>query len=389
MESIGLIAEYNPFHLGHAYQLNYMQETFPNALKVVVMSGNIVQRGQFAILDKWHRAEIALSSGADIVIELPLLASLQSADYFAYWSVDILQRLQVNHLIFGTESANIDELMATHQWIQTHQSELDIEVQKLLGEGKSYANATYEAIRRLDVDHFIDLPADAPNQLLGLKYIEANERYAHPMTCHTLVRQQGYNSGSQIRSKFYHSELLEEDVPQATWQALQSSPFTHMEHYFDLIKYQIISKSPQELAKIQSVREGFEQLLKKEIILAETYQEFVQRLTSKRWTNASVQRILMNLLLNIQTDEWQAYQERYQQQAVVRVLAYKEKARPFLSQFRNHEAIHLVSNLTKESYNQYELMIRADQIYQIGRASHQDQNIGRFPINEKNLSIEY
>ena len=383
--SVGLITEYNPFHLGHAYQIEWIRKKFPSELLVIVMSGNIVQRGEFAILDKWQRAELALQAGADLVIELPLLASMQSADYFAKWSVDLLHRLDVDNLVFGTEAADIQQLMTIHHWIQDHQAVLDQEVKSLMNQGKSYAYSTHEAIRRLDHDGRIQFPADAPNQLLGLKYIEANQQYVNPMVCHTLVRKKGFLSGSQIRKKFAQQALQPSEVPAGTWQKLKANPSIQMSDYFEILKYQLMIKTDQDLANIYSMREGFEKLLKREIRAANDYEDFINRLTSKRWTRASVQRVLMNVLLNIQVDEWKAYEAAYQEKALVRVLGFKELGREYLAKFRDHSDIQLISNLTKDSYNEYGLMIRTDDVFGLKYKTQYHQNIGRFPVNNKVL----
>ena len=100
MTITGIIAEFNPFHNGHKYLLEQVE-----GLKIVTMSGNFVQRGEPAIMDKWTRAEMALRNGADLVVELPFLVAVQSADYFAQGAVDILEHLGVDKLAFGTEEA--------------------------------------------------------------------------------------------------------------------------------------------------------------------------------------------------------------------------------------------------------------------------------------------
>ena len=110
MALIGILAEYNPLHRGHAYQLDWVKQHFPQDQILVLMSGNVVQRGEFAIIDKWHRAQAAVAAGADLVIELPTLASLQSADYFGRHGMAILAKLGVDRIVFGTESAQIAQL---------------------------------------------------------------------------------------------------------------------------------------------------------------------------------------------------------------------------------------------------------------------------------------
>ena len=111
MESIGIIAEYNPFHNGHLYHLEKIKEKYPAAVIVLVMSGNFTERGEVSLLDKWTKAEIALKAGIDLVIELPFPFATQSADFFSYGAITILEKLGVERVIFGSESNSIDDLM--------------------------------------------------------------------------------------------------------------------------------------------------------------------------------------------------------------------------------------------------------------------------------------
>ena len=110
MHSIGIIAEYNPFHNGHVYQINKIKEKYPNDIIILIMTGNFTERGEVTIIDKWSRTEIALNHGIDLVIELPYPFATQSADYFAYGGITLLEALKVDRLIFGSESNDIDTI---------------------------------------------------------------------------------------------------------------------------------------------------------------------------------------------------------------------------------------------------------------------------------------
>ena len=110
MKAIGIIAEYNPFHNGHLYHIQKIKEKYKSYKLILVMTGNFVQRGDFAIIDKWKRCEIALKNGIDLVVELPYPFATQSADFFAYGAITILEYLKVEKIIFGSESNNIKDL---------------------------------------------------------------------------------------------------------------------------------------------------------------------------------------------------------------------------------------------------------------------------------------
>ena len=108
MTSIGLIAEYNPFHNGHMYQLKKIKELYPDSTIILILSGNFTQRGDVSIIDKWKKTSIALKAGVDLVIELPFPFATQSADYFSYGAITLLEHLKVEKLVFGSESDNLE-----------------------------------------------------------------------------------------------------------------------------------------------------------------------------------------------------------------------------------------------------------------------------------------
>ena len=110
MKSIGIIAEYNPFHNGHLYQIQEIKKKYPKDTIIIAMSGNFTQRGEPAIIDKWSRAQLAIKNGADLVVEIPYIFATQSADYFSYAGITLLENLKVDKLVFGSESNQIEDL---------------------------------------------------------------------------------------------------------------------------------------------------------------------------------------------------------------------------------------------------------------------------------------
>ena len=129
MHIIGLIAEYNPFHNGHLYQINKIKEKYPDSILIVVVSSSFTQRGDVSILDKWTKTQIALDNGIDIVVELPYVYATQSSDIFANVAVTILNKLGIDTLVFGTESDNIDTIASIAE-LQLNNQEYDNLVKK-------------------------------------------------------------------------------------------------------------------------------------------------------------------------------------------------------------------------------------------------------------------
>ena len=389
MKLVSVIAEYNPFHLGHQYQLEQMkQRTSADAL-VVLMSGNVVQRGEFAVIDKWQRAEIALEYGADLVLELPLLASLQAADYFAYWSVKTLELLGSDQLVFGTESATYEALNSYVDWLVENEEAIDRSVRTYLNDGYSYAASYQSALEAIDnSSEKAKLLTDSPNHLLGIQYIKALKQLNSKMDVTAIPRikhnenMQEVLSGSQIRELNRQQLVTEDTVPKRTFQKLVSHPNVQLADYYDLLKYQVQSQSAERLTQYQGINYGVEHYIYQQILETDNFDSLIDALTSKRWTKASIQRKLMMILLNITNKEWQESIELNNDLLTIRVLGYSDAGRKVLKMKRNQTGLNLFSNLTQDNARNYQLNLRADTVYSLNpKHKIMQQNTGRFPIH--------
>lgn len=401
MKVVGIITEYNPFHHGHHFQLQAAKLKTKADVLVVLMSGNVVQRGEFAVLDKWQRSQLAIRYGADLVLELPLLASLQSADYFAKMGVELLAKVGCDTLVFGTETANQQQLQTHVDWLEANDSSLQNTIQTILKQGFSYAAAMQMAIDQLK--HLgnpgfnePDFNPTSSNHLLGIQYMKANKTLDYPMDIVTLTRIQSANevektisfdtspseikSGSQIRQLWRQGALTNESVPLGTFEQLSDGQSVEWEDYWLLLKYRLTSHRPESLKKVFGIKEGFEYLLLKNLVGASDFESYRQSLISKRWTMASVQRILMAILLDIQTQEWEAYRNAFSENPVLRILAYSQSGRLLLKDLKKKSDIQLFSNYTQKYQKRYDLTLRADQILAINqRVTIPEQNFSRYP----------
>ena len=158
MKSIGIIAEYNPFHNGHLYHIEKIKEKYPDYSIVLVMTGNFTERGDVSVIDKWKRTEIALKHGIDLVIELPYPFATQSADYFAYGAVTLLEKLNVERIVFGSESDNVDDLyLIANTQINNPEFERLVKIYSKMG--NNYPTALSLALKDL-TNKKIDEPND-------------------------------------------------------------------------------------------------------------------------------------------------------------------------------------------------------------------------------------
>lgn len=404
MKVVGIITEYNPFHHGHHYQLQKAKHMTQADVLVVLMSGNVVQRGEFAVLDKWQRAQLAIQYGADLVLELPLLASLQSADYFAKTGVELLASIGCETIVFGTESAMVDELEAHVHWLQANDTALQLAIQPYLKEGYSYAAAMQLAIDELKLqekalEQELSFNPTSPNHMLAIQYIKANQSLNEPMSILAIPRlataqtaeveiqfdsqKAQIQSGSQIRQLWQDKQLTPDALPKGTYEALYKSDTVHWEDYWTLLKYQLTCHRPETLRRVFGVKEGLEHLLLKAVDGAESFLAYRQALISKRWTQASIQRVLLAILLNIQVEEWETYRTKIEAQPLLRILAYKPSGRELLKQAKKTSQVELFSNYVKKYQERYDLVLRADRILAINsRVNVTEQNYSRYPIQD-------
>ena len=187
MKSIGIIAEYNPFHNGHLYHLKSIKEKYPDYVIILVMSGNFTERGDFTIIDKWKRSLIALKLGIDLVVELPYPFATQSADYFSFGAITILEKLNVEKVIFGSESNKIEDLELIAK-TQINNDEFDKLVKIYSKMGNNYPTAIHNAIYDLTGKEI-----DTPNDLLGVSYLKAIYKNNYKIKAETIKRINNYH----------------------------------------------------------------------------------------------------------------------------------------------------------------------------------------------------
>ena len=188
MASVGIIAEYNPFHNGHLYQIQEIKKKYPEDTIVIAMSGNFTQRGEPAIIDKWTRANLAILAGADLVVEIPYHFATQSADYFSYAGITLLEKLKVEKLVFGSESNNIDDIT------EIAKAELENEDFDKLVKIYSKFGYNYPTALSLALKDLTGKKIDTPNDILGITYIKTILKYNYNMKPESIKRTNDYNS---------------------------------------------------------------------------------------------------------------------------------------------------------------------------------------------------
>lgn len=300
----GVICEYNPLHKGHMYQIAKAKELTNADFLVCIMSGNFVQRGENAVFDKFSRAKAAIDAGADAVVELPVIYALQSAEYFAYGGVQIADSIGCTHLCFGSECGDLDVLYENN------------------------ANENFKNVMQTGVSYGKALSAfeGEPNNLLGKEYLKSLDILDSNIIPVTVKRDQSLASACKIRADLQDNKINIEMYP------FEISPL-FFERFFDIIKYKIISMTPEDIAKICGVSEGLEHKIKKEVLYAHSVDELIKSIKSKRYTYSRISRILCCILLNITKSKLRALINAAPK---VKLLGIKKEKAQILSLLNNY-----------------------------------------------------
>ena len=374
MKACGIIAEYNPFHQGHHYQIEQIRRQTDADVIVVAMSGNFVQRGEPSIENKWHRAKMALENGADLILELPTLSSTQATDWFAAGGVGILHAAKCREIAFGVEDKTIDYQLAFEEWI-TLQTQIKEHVTNDEIKSLTYANR----LSLISKENFGENSPlyqlmQQPNQQLGFAYVKEILSRNLPMKFLTIERMGNghldevllegqFASGTALRKqlvKVDRNHQLYSQLPYLT-EVSSNEYRNEWELYWTLLKYQLERSSVEELRMIYQMDEGIEYRFKKFIHQANSFNEFIQLLKNKRWTWARLQRLCICVLLGITKEQVKQHFESIREPKQVTVLGFNEIGRKYLKTLREEETVFI----TNYAHPSLELQKKFDNIYDI------------------------
>jgi len=359
MKTIGIICEYNPFHNGHAHQLHTLTQLHPDALRICIMSGSFVQRGEPAIFSKFDRARWAILGGADIVIELPTLYSTGSAQLFGTGAIRMVKALDIDALSFGSETADLDALVDIAKRMDCKSTQEQLRT--YIKEGMSYGAAFRKA---LDTEIL-----NTPNALLGLEYIRAGLAYNAKLEYIPILRTSNHHeetigtdlpSGTALRQLITSTDNLSSQCITSTGnlssqlqatippsiasdmtQVIENGNYVNYNRYHDMVHSLSRRTMPKELEKFGDFREGIEHLWSK-AAQQTSWTTATEEIKSKRYTYARLQRMGAYLTLGITKDVLQNAMEEGPQYA--RLLAFNDRGRQWL---RNEYEIPLIQKWAK------------------------------------------
>lgn len=366
MRVCGIVAEYNPFHNGHKYQIEKIKEETNCDAIVAVMSGNFIQRGLPALFDKWTRTKMALQNGVDLVIELPTYYAVSSAEYFATGSVGTLNALGIiNDICFGANTTDLDTLKRIANVLFLEPEGFKKLLHSELKHGASFPIARSNALKNFlkkeyDAKYIADILLDS-NNILAIEYLKALQ-YLNSNINPLVIKRKGgsYNSlevidnicsATAIREKLLKNDVenLAEVMPESCYSLIDSEIINgkapmYLNAFEREILYGFRKASTEDLLRLNDVSEGLENTLKKVSNEKFTLDEFIEEMKSKRYTKTRIQRLALNSLLDIKRADVEACKHNVQ---YIRVLGFNKTGEKLLGKIYNTAKLPIITNLPK------------------------------------------
>ncbi|PKM66250.1 MAG: nucleotidyltransferase [Firmicutes bacterium HGW-Firmicutes-2] len=321
MNICGIVTEYNPLHLGHAYQIEAARTTTKAQGIILIMSGNFVQRGEPAVINKYARTQAALHTGVDLVLELPTYFATASAEYFSHMAIKLLNATGITtHLNFGSESGSVDDLIQIADILQNEPIGFRYLLNEYLSTGDAFPKAREKAFFEYVYNHHLMSVETAaaiktPNNILGIEYIKALKRHYSKIIPTTIKRiGSAYHddnsrttipSATAIRKYLREHDRhapLSEKLPIYSFNTLENAIHSgegpiFYDMIFPFLKYKILASTPDILATYQDVNEGLEYKIIEAALHAYNYDGLVENILSKRYTRTKVARALLHIYL--------------------------------------------------------------------------------------------
>ena len=374
MKVSGIICEYNPFHNGHLYHIRKTRENGATHI-VAVMSGNFVQRGDTAIMDKLERARLAVRSGADLVIELPVQYCLAPAESFASGALYLLDSLgAVDELSFGSECGDVEKLLKAMETVDLAAMTHADEIRNIMEKGYTYPRALNSVVNGYDPESAAII--SEPNNTLAIEYLRALKKSGSAITPFTVMREKGQHDGRQADGSFASASLIREMIDNretvsgfttpewsdAISAAVSNGEAASMNRLERVILYKLRTCSVEEIAGICDVGQGLENRIYG-ARMAGSLDELLFTVKTKRYTMARIRRIMLSLLIGITKEDMG------QLPPYGRILAFNERGRDILARAKDKAKIPFASSIAKLSQLSdvaerfAELEIRASDIY--------------------------
>lgn len=396
MKIVGLITEYNPFHNGHLYHLNESKKITNSEYSVAVMSGNFLQRGEPALVDKWTRAKMAIDNGVDLVIELPVIYACQSAEFFSFGAIKILDSLGIiDSVCFGSELGDIEKLDYIAEILNNEPDDYKEKLKLNLSLGYSYPKAREHALTDyIKQSDSLDLPVVSsivsnPNNILSIEYLKSIKKIGSKIKPFTLKRKQSHyhdknltgviSSASAIREHLIKNPILDNikhTLPSFTYKYLESfynehKGFNTLDNFSQVLLYLLRNITSESLRHIVDVNEGLDNRIVECSNKYSHIEEIIDCISTKRYTITRLKRILVHLLINLNKNvikSLHSYGPQY-----IRILGLNTKGVEILNQAKRTSTLPLINKFADYTkidneilHQMIEIDKRATDIYSLG-----------------------
>ncbi len=356
MQKVGVIAEYNPFHNGHLYHLNKVKKKFKDASLILILIGNFTQRGDVSVINKWDKTKIALKYGFDLIVELPFNVATSSASIYANGAIDILNKLNCDYLVFGSETNDV-ELFKKLAIKTNNNEEYDEKIRHYLNLGYNYPKSC-----SLSLNDVCKVNINKPNDVLALEYVRSIIRTKSKIIPISIKRTNDYNeeevnkkitSATSIRKNLNDVNLIKNALPKDVLKLVNNISINDL---FNNIKYEILTND--YLSEILDVDEGIENKLKKEILNARTTEELILKVKSKRYSYNRIKRMLLHILTKTK--------KNYNKDVnYIRVLGLTNKGAKILKDVKNKINVPIITKFKKEHEVLFKDDIKASYLYSL------------------------
>ena len=413
MLKIGIVAEYNPFHNGHLYQIRKIKEIFgKNVFIAVVISGDFVQRGEISFLEKWEKTQVNLEYGVNLVAELPLYYSIQNAEIFSKMATRILDYLGMDIQVFGAEEENIEILQKVLD-LQKSQDYKD-KLMEYMKKGNSYSTSQRLALKEYELDGIVK-----SNNILALEYMREIEKSNLKIKPFIIKREiseyneekiekdrEEFASASFLRNElekileeFYEDknlklekfilekmEKIKKFVPEKSFEIIfknlefkikNETDFQKLrEEIFKIVKYKILTEKKEKIMEIYDINCEIYARIDRGVAISKNYREFLENTKSRNLSNRRVERIILNILLNIKA-EMMDFEINY-----VRILGFDKKGQEYLKKIRENNNFENIEG--KNGFEKKNIFVNWKDIEKFGNFFENNGNNGNME-NSKNL----
>ena len=384
MKVCAVIAEYNPLHLGHLKQIEYVKNVLKPEKIIVIMSGNFTQRGEPAILDKFTRSKLALLAGVDLVIELPTVFACGNAEVFAKGAISIINGLNiVDGICFGVESGSSQDYLALASALSNESKEFKKLLKDQLSTGVSFAKARFNAVKTL-YGEFDEKLLSSPNNILGIEYTKAILQSKSHLQIYPLIRtgdhndailKKGVTSATSIREtlKSGKKSKVKGNIPKYVYKELKPYPVLIEQ----MLLSSIITADAKEMSEIPDCKEGLENRIKALVKDNHCYKTLIEKTSTKRYTQARIRRILVNNLLKIYNPLVKAC---LSDKLYAKILAVKSESKSIVSDLSKNATIPVLTRksdcdlLKKTALSCYEKDVLANDLYNLATGEKRNEN---------------